>query len=57
MYFSLRADDEFSQVIKNFAQHIELRGMFVLDQDDRFLGVITRTDLLDWTRAILGKCC
>jgi CBS-domain-containing membrane protein len=51
----LKVDNEFDQVIKNFAQHVELRGMFVLDQDNRFIGVITRTDLLDWTRATLGQ--
>lgn len=50
----LKVDDEFRQVIKNFADHVELRGIFVLDQDDHFLGVITRSDLLDWTRAKLG---
>lgn len=51
----LNASDEFSQVIKNFAQHVEIRGIFVVDDADRFLGVITRTDLLDWARAKLGK--
>ena len=51
----LKVNDEFSQAIKNFADHVELRGIFVLDQDDHFLGVITRSDLLDWTRAKLGK--
>lgn len=47
-------DDDFGQIIKNFAHHTELRGIFVVDGDNRFLGVITRTDLLDWARAKLG---
>ena len=51
----LKVNDEFGQVIKNFAAHVELRGIFVMDQDDHFLGVITRSDLLDWTRAKLGQ--
>ena len=50
----LKLTDDFSQVIKNFAQHIEIKGIFVVDEEDRFLGVITRTDLLDWARAKLG---
>lgn len=50
----VRMTDEFSLVIKNFAHHAELRGVFVVDEASRFLGVITRTDLLDWTRVKLG---
>lgn len=47
-------DNEFRQVIENFANHTDLRGVFVVDEDDRFSGVITRTDLLDWVRVKLG---
>jgi CBS domain-containing protein len=50
----LKLTDDFSQVIRNFAQHIEIKGIFVVDEEDRFLGVITRTDMLDWARAKLG---
>jgi CBS-domain-containing membrane protein len=50
----LKLTDEFSQVIQKFVQHTELRGIFVVDDDDRFLGVITRTDQLDWAQAKLG---
>jgi CBS domain-containing protein len=49
---NLRAD--FSHVIQNFALHCELRGVFVVDDDNRFLGVITRTDQLEWAQAKLG---
>jgi CBS-domain-containing membrane protein len=45
---------DFSHVIQNFALHCELRGVFVVDDDNRFLGVITRTDQLDWAQAKLG---
>ncbi len=50
----VRLTDEYSQVIHNFVHHAELRGVFVVEDDDRFAGVITRTDLLDWARARLG---
>ena len=50
----LRLNDEISQVINNFANHADLRGVFVVDDDNRFLGVITRTDLLDWVRVKIG---
>ena len=50
----LKATDEFSLVIQDFAHHVDLRGIFVVDEDNRFVGVITRTDLLDWARAKLG---
>ena len=50
----LKMTDDFSQVILNFAHDAELRGIFVVDEEDHFLGVITRTDMLDWARARLG---
>jgi len=50
----LRLNDEISQVINNFAHHADLRGVFVVDDDNRFFGVITRTDLLDWARVKIG---
>jgi len=50
----VRLTDEYSQVIHNFVHHAELRGVFVVEDDNRFAGVITRTDLLDWARAKLG---
>ena len=50
----VRCDDEISQVIENFAQYTELSGIFVVDED-RFAGVISRTELLDWARVNLGS--
>ena len=50
----LRLNDEISQVINNFALYTNLRGVFVVDDDNRFSGVITRTDLLDWARVKFG---
>ena len=50
----VRLDDEIGQIIFNFAQNTDLRGVFVVDEYERFFGVITRTDLLDWARVNLG---
>ena len=50
----VRLDDEISLVIKNFSSHDELKGIFVVDDENRFLGVITRTDLFDWARMKFG---
>ena len=50
----VRLTDEFSRVVNNFAHHADLRGVFVVDEANRFSGVITRTDLLDWARVKLG---
>ena len=47
-------EEEFSAVIGRFASHPEVRGIFVADGKERLLGVITRTDLLDWARIRLG---
>jgi len=47
-------EDEISEVIDNFAQHGDLRGVFIVDEEQRFSGVITRVDLLDWARMQLG---
>jgi CBS domain-containing protein len=47
-------DDEISQVIENFAQYAELSVIFVVEDNGRFAGVISRTDLLDWARVKVG---
>ena len=47
-------DDDFSDVVRRFAEQPELRGIFIADGEWRLLGVITRRDLLDWARVQLG---
>jgi Mg/Co/Ni transporter MgtE len=47
-------DEDFTEVIQRFAERPETRGIFVADQEKHLLGVITRTDLLDWARVKLG---
>lgn len=47
-------EDEFSTVVKRFAEQPELRGIFVAAEDCHLQGVITRRDLLDWARIQIG---
>ena len=47
-------DDEFADVITLFADSSELRGIFVTDHGNHFVGVITRPDMLDWVRVQVG---
>jgi CBS-domain-containing membrane protein len=48
-------DEDFAEIIQRFARLHELRGIFVVDDEQRLLGVITRADLLDWTRVKIGS--
>ena len=48
-------EEDFADIIKRFARSPELRGIFVADETNHLLGVITRTDLLDWVRVKLGS--
>lgn len=47
-------DDQFAQVLQSFATEAELRGIFVVDDERHLVGIITRSDLLDWAQAKLG---
>lgn len=47
-------DEDFIEVVRRFAGRRQTRGIFVADADKHLLGVITRTDLLDWARVKLG---
>ncbi len=47
-------DCAFNRVIHDFAVQTELRGIFVVNKENQFSGVITRGDLLDWTRVKIG---
>jgi CBS domain-containing protein len=47
-------DEDFAEIIQRFATLPELRGIFVVDNEKHLLGVITRTDLLDWARVKIG---
>jgi Mg/Co/Ni transporter MgtE len=49
------ADEDFAEIIQRFATLPELRGIFVVDDEKRLLGVITQTELLDWARVNIGS--
>jgi CBS domain-containing protein len=48
------ADEPLEDVLRCFAQDSSLRSIFVTGEAGQFTGVITRTDLLNWTRLRLG---
>lgn len=50
----VRPDENFTEIIRRFATRADLRGIFVADSEGHLLGVITRSDLLDWARIKLG---
>jgi CBS domain-containing protein len=50
----VEADEPFEEVLLRFAQEASLRGIFVTDEAGQLMGVITRSDLLNWTRLRLG---
>jgi len=54
--FSLIVDEStpLKEVIIKFAEREELRGIFVINNEQRLTGVITRSDLLIWTRLKFG---
>ncbi|MFH1179187.1 MAG: CBS domain-containing protein [Candidatus Bathyarchaeota archaeon] len=46
----IQGDAPIEKVVEAFASHQELRGIFVVDEKERFIGVITRFELLQWTK-------
>jgi CBS domain-containing protein len=50
----VRADDPLEDVLRQLAEEPRLRGVFVTDIEGLLVGVITRTDILEWVRLRLG---
>ncbi|MCO6452703.1 MAG: CBS domain-containing protein [Caldilineales bacterium] len=50
----VQPDEDFAEVVKRFANMPTARGIFVADQHQHLLGVITRRDLLEWSRVRVG---
>ncbi len=50
----VRPTDDFAEVIESFSSRSETRAIFVVESDGQLVGVITRNDILDWSRAKLG---
>ena len=50
----VQPDEEFVAVVRRFATMPEVRGIFVADEHKHLLGVITRLDMLEWSRLRIG---
>ena len=50
----VQGDDPLEAVLRSFSQEIAPRSIFVVDAEQRLIGVITRSDVLDWIRLRLG---
>ncbi len=48
-------EEPVEEIIKYFVKQPSCRGIFVIDEEHRFKGVITRADLLKWAKFKLGK--
>lgn len=51
----VRGGDPLDDVLRRFSQEVAPRGIFVVDDAGRLAGVITRRDILEWTRLRLGS--
>ena len=47
-------DTPVEEVVKSFAENTTLRGIFVTDEKNQLVGVITRQDLLTWAKTMTG---
>jgi len=45
---SIPADSPLEKVISTFVREPSLRGVFLVDSKDRFVGMVTRVDLIRW---------
>lgn len=48
-------DESIKIIIKTFADNTHLRGIFIVNSNEKFIGVITRNDLLLWAKIRLGS--
>ncbi|GAB4524674.1 MAG: hypothetical protein Kow0047_34220 [Anaerolineae bacterium] len=51
---NVHPDTRFDRILRQFAETEWLRSVFVVDEDERLIGVITRADILHWAQAKLG---
>ena len=52
--YLVNPDRPFQEAVHRFATMASARGIFVLDDQGRLLGVLTRRDLLSWARSKFG---
>lgn len=48
-------EEPIESIIERFAKDLRLRAIFVIDQSRKFKGVITRFEVLRWTKQHLGE--
>jgi len=47
-------DEKVASMIKKFAEMPSIRGIFVVDKNNSFKGIITRKTMLNWARVQMG---
>ncbi len=47
-------DEKINEVIRHYAEKPSLRGIFVVDKEQKLKGAITRNDLLQWAKFKIG---
>lgn len=50
----VKEDEKITEIIKHYAENPSLRGIFVVDEQEKFKGAITRDDLLQWSKFKIG---
>lgn len=48
-------EEKITEIIKHYAEKPSLRGIFVVDKEQKFKGAITRDDLLQWAKFKIGS--
>lgn len=47
-------EEKITEIIKHYAEKSSLRGIFVVDKEQKLKGAITRNDLLQWAKYKIG---
>jgi CBS-domain-containing membrane protein len=47
-------EEQITSIIKHYAEKPSLRGIFVVDKEQRLKGLITHSDLLQWAKYKIG---
>lgn len=47
-------EEKITEIIKHYAEKSSLRGIFVVDKEQKLKGAITRNDLLQWAKFKIG---
>ena len=50
----VNGEEKITEIIKHYAEKPSLRGIFVVDKEQKLKGAITRNDLLQWAKFKIG---